>query len=166
MKFVHPRKGRRDDGNARASRPGSTGTAFSERFSFLSHPQGGLAMNRKLINELQAIYRQAERDGMAKLAIPSDSSDNSIIEFCWAKRLSNRVARLANCWVCGAGVNYGDVVEFRELPELHPIHKEFVRIVSEGSCQCVVLYATPEERGRLDSATKAQLRRRWRAITK
>ncbi len=118
-------------------------------------------MNRKLTNELQAIYRQAERDGMVKVAIPGDS----IVEFFWAKRLSNHFARLANCCVCGADVNYGDIVEFHEQAEPHPIHKEFVRVVSRGSWQSVVAYATPEERERLDSAAKARLRRQWRAIT-
>jgi hypothetical protein len=162
MKFVRPRKEHRDDGNASGSRRDSVGTAFSERFTFPNRPQGGLAMNQKLINELMAIYRQAERDGMVKVAIPG----GTVVEFRWAKRLSNHFSRLANCCVCGADVNYGDVVEFRELPEPHPNHKDFVRVVSKGSWQCVVSYATPEERERLDSAAKARLRRRWRAITK
>jgi hypothetical protein len=113
-------------------------------------------MNRKLINELQASYRQAERDGMVKVAIPG----GPLVEFCWAKRLSNHFARLANCCVCGGDVNHGDVVEFREQAEPHPIHKEFVRVVSRGSRQWAVVYATPSEAASSSARVHQRLKKR------
>jgi hypothetical protein len=123
-------------------------------------------MNRKALKAASEARRTAIEGGMVKVAIPSDSSDNPIIELCWAKRLTNRFVRLANCCVCGRDINYGDVVEFREMAEPHPIHKEFVRVVSRGSQQWAVAYATPEERAQPDAAVKARLNRRWQAIAK
>jgi hypothetical protein len=128
----------------------------------MEHPN----MNRKALKAASEAYRTAIEDGMVKVAIPFDSSDTRVIELCWAKRLSGRFARLVNCCVCGGDVNYGDVVEFREMAEPHPVHKEFVRVVSRGSRKWAVVYATPEERADPDAAVKARLNRRWRAIAR
>jgi hypothetical protein len=121
-------------------------------------------MNHKRLKELQEIYRRAERDGMVKVGIPADPSSGIAMEWCWAKRLSSSYARLANFCVCGGGINFGDVVEFSEQPEPDVILKEFVRVVSRGSEQAMVAYATRDEVADASESMREQIRQRHREI--
>ena len=102
-------------------------------------------MNDKPLNDMQETYRQAECDGMVKVGIPCHPSTGITLERCWAKRLSASYARLDNVCLFQDGVGFGDVVEFREQAEPHAILKEFVRVISRGSIQTLVVYATRAE---------------------
>ncbi len=78
-----------------------------------------------------AIHEQAVADGMVKVGIPMGDDDG--IEWCFAHRISATHARIDNVPACCDGVNYGDVIEFREQDPPHVLFKEFVRVKTQGS---------------------------------
>ena len=121
-------------------------------------------MNDKPLNDLQAIYREAERDGMVKVGIPCHPSTGITLEWCWATRLSDSHARLDNCCLFQDDVAFGDVIEFREQAEPHAIRKEFVRVVSRGSEQVLVAYATLDEAADTSEFKREQLKERLQQI--
>lgn len=120
------------------------------------------------IEELQEINRQAIRDGMVKVGIPCDDVRGPSREWCWAKRVAPSYARLENCCVFAEGVNFGDIVEFREQGQEdggpHELLKAFVRVVTKGSTQRDIVYATVAEVRNKSDRTIAEMRRRIAGI--
>ncbi len=110
--------------------------------------------------------QKAIEDGMVKVGIPAD--DHQGREWCWGRRISSTHAKLVNCCVFDANVNFGDVVEFSELNDdcggPHELLKSFVRVVTRGSTQCEFLYATDDEASDKSDAMKARLADRLRKI--
>lgn len=94
---------------------------------------------------MQETYRQAERDGMVKVAIRTHPSTGYTIEWRWATRLSASYAPLDKACLFRDGIGFGVVVECREQAEPHPIFAEFVEVISPGSIQTLVAYATRAE---------------------
>jgi hypothetical protein len=111
-----------------------------------------------------AINQQAVADGMIKIGIPIGTPPSVSREWCWAQRVAPSYARLENCCVYGEGINFGDIVEFCEQGDEdggpHEILKRFVRVVTRGSTQRDVLYATIAEARNKSDRTIAKLRRR------
>lgn len=101
---------------------------------------------------------------MVKVGIPPDPTIGIKVEWCWAKRLSASYARLDNVCLCQESIGFGDVVEFCEQAEPHAILKKFVRVVSRGSKQVVVTYATANEAFSCSKSKRAQLQKRRRKI--
>jgi len=111
-----------------------------------------------------AINQQAVADGMVKIGIPIGTPPSASREWCWAQRVAPSYARLENCCVYGEGINFGDIVEFREQGDedggAHEVLKLFVRVVTKGSTQRDILYATSAEARNKSDRMIAKLRSR------
>lgn len=106
--------------------------------------------------------------GLIKVGIPCDGSTGPSREWCWAQRLSPSYARLDNCCTFADGVNFGDIVEFREQGDddggPHELLKSFVRVVTRGSTQHVVTYATVDESCDKSDRNREVMTKRYREL--
>ena len=122
-------------------------------------------MIHKLPKELQMTRRQLAIDGFVKVGIPGDCNSGVVTEWCWAKRLSKSYARLITCCMSQNGVGYGDVVEFREWPkQSHPLSKQFLWVVSRGSEQVMIAYASRSDAASASQKAQKRLKSRCRDV--
>lgn len=114
------------------------------------------------------VTQEEINEGLIKVGIPCPDDCGPSMEWCWARRMSPSYARLENCCTFADGVSFGDIVEFCEQDDSdggpHEFLKSFVRVVTRGSTQHVVAYATIDESRDKSDRSREIITQRYREL--